>query len=317
MRTTSLGELTVSAQGLGCMGMSEWYGDTDWDESIATIHRALDLGVTFIDTADIYGAGHNEVLVGRGIAHRRDEVQLATKFGIDRTGGDANRVVRGEAGYVQRACESSLTRLGVDTIDLYYLHRPPQTAEIEETVGAMAELVRQGKVRYLGLSEVNDELLRRAYAVHPIAAVQSEYSLWTRDVETDAIAAMRELGVGFVPYSPLGRGFLTATVDVSALDNKDFRSRNPRFTGEAGQSNQAIVDAVRGVADAKGIPPAQVALAWVYAQAERLGVSMAPIPGTKRVKWLEQNVAALDITLTADELAVLDPLGAQVAGARY
>jgi len=317
MRTTSLGELTVSAQGLGCMGMSEWYGATDWDESIATIHRALDLGVTFIDTADAYGSGHNEVLVGRGIAHRRDEVQLATKFGIDRSGGDAKRVIRGEAAYVQRACESSLTRLGVDTIDLYYLHRPPQTAEIEETVGAMAELVKQGKVRYLGLSEVNDELLRRAYAVHPITAVQSEYSLWTRDVETDAIAAMRELGVGFVPYSPLGRGFLTATVDVSTLDDKDFRSRNPRFTGEAGQSNQAIVDAVRGVADAKGIPPAQVALAWVYAQTERLGVSLAPIPGTKRIKWLEQNVAAMDISLTADELAVLDPLGAQVAGARY
>jgi aryl-alcohol dehydrogenase-like predicted oxidoreductase len=317
MRTTSLGELTVSAQGLGCMGMSEWYGATDWDESIATIHRALDLGVTFIDTADAYGAGHNEVLVGRGIAHRRDEVQLATKFGIDRSGGDAKRVIRGERGYVKRACESSLTRLGVEVIDLYYLHRPPQTAEIEETVGAMAELVAEGKVRYLGLSEVTDELLRRAYAVHPITAVQSEYSLWTRDVETDAIAAMRELGVGFVPYSPLGRGFLTATVDVSTLDDKDFRSRNPRFTGEAGQSNQAIVDAVRGVADAKGIPPAQVALAWVYAQQERLGVSMAPIPGTKRIKWLEQNVAALDITLTADELAVLDPLGAQVAGARY
>jgi aryl-alcohol dehydrogenase-like predicted oxidoreductase len=317
MRTTSLGELTVSAQGLGCMGMSEWYGATDWDESIATIRRALDLGVTFIDTADAYGAGHNEVLVGRGIAHRRDEVQLATKFGIDRSGGDAKRVIRGERGYVKRACESSLTRLGVDTIDLYYLHRPPQTAEIEETVGAMAELVAEGKVRYLGLSEVNDELLRRAYAVHPITAVQSEYSLWTRDVETDAIAAMRELGVGFVPYSPLGRGFLTATVDVSTLDDKDFRSRNPRFTGQAGQANQAIVDAVRGVADAKGIPPAQVALAWVYAQQERLGVSMAPIPGTKRIKWLEQNVAALDITLTADELAVLDPLAAQVAGARY
>jgi aryl-alcohol dehydrogenase-like predicted oxidoreductase len=317
MRTTSLGELTVSAQGLGCMGMSEWYGATDWDESIATIHRALDLGVTFIDTADAYGSGHNEVLVGRGIAHRRDEVQLATKFGIDRSAGDGKRVIRGERGYVKRACESSLTRLGVDTIDLYYLHRPPQTAEIEETVGAMAELVAEGKVRYLGLSEVNDELLRRAYAVHPITAVQSEYSLWTRDVETDAIGAMRELGVGFVPYSPLGRGFLTATVDVSTLDDKDFRSRNPRFTGEAGQSNQAIVDAVRGVADAKGIPPAQVALAWVYAQAERLGVSMAPIPGTKRIKWLEQNVAAMDITLTADELAVLDPLGAQVAGARY
>jgi aryl-alcohol dehydrogenase-like predicted oxidoreductase len=299
------------------MGMSEWYGATDWDESIATIHRALDLGVTFIDTADAYGSGHNEVLVGRGIAHRRDEVQLATKFGIDRSAGDGKRVIRGERGYVKRACESSLTRLGVDTIDLYYLHRPPQTAEIEETVGAMAELVAEGKVRYLGLSEVNEELLRRAYAVHPITAVQSEYSLWTRDVETDAIAAMRELGVGFVPYSPLGRGFLTATVDVSTLDDKDFRSRNPRFTGEAGQSNQAIVDAVRGVADAKGIPPAQVALAWVYAQTERLGVSMAPIPGTKRIKWLEQNVAAMDITLTADELAVLDPLGAQVAGARY
>jgi aryl-alcohol dehydrogenase-like predicted oxidoreductase len=317
MRTINLGELTVSAQGLGCMGMSEWYGATDWDESVATINRALDLGVTFIDTADIYGAGHNEVLVGRAIAHRRDEVQLATKFGIDRSGGDAKRVIRGEAGYVKQSCESSLTRLGVDTIDLYYLHRPPQTAEIEETVGAMAELVKQGKVRYLGLSEVNDELLRRAYAVHPITAVQSEYSLWTRDVEQDAIGAMRELGVGFVPYSPLGRGFLTATVDVSTLDAKDFRSRNPRFTGQAVQANQAIVDAVRSVADAKGVPPAQVALAWVYAQQDRLGVSLAPIPGTKRIKWLEQNIAAMDVTLTPGELAILDPLGRQVTGARY
>jgi aryl-alcohol dehydrogenase-like predicted oxidoreductase len=186
-----------------------------------------------------------------------------------------------------------------------------------ETVGAMAELVKQGKVRYLGLSEVNDELLRRAYAVHPIAAVQSEYSLWTRDVEKDAIGAMRELGVGFVPYSPLGRGFLTATVDVSTLDAKDFRRHNPRFAGEAGQANQSIVDAVRGVADVKGVTPAQVALAWVYAQEERLGVCLAPIPGTKRIKWLEQNVAAMDVTLTADELAILDPLGRQVAGARY
>jgi aryl-alcohol dehydrogenase-like predicted oxidoreductase len=317
MRTTNLGQLTVSAQGLGCMGMSEWYGPTDWDESIATINRALDLGVTFIDTADIYGAGHNEVLVGRGIAHRRDEVQLATKFGIDRSGGDAKRVIRGEAGYVQRSCESSLTRLGVEVIDLYYLHRPPQTAEIEETVGAMAELVKQGKVRYLGLSEVNDELLRRAYAVHPISAVQSEYSLWTRDVERDAIGAMRELGVGFVPYSPLGRGFLTATVDLSTLDDRDFRTRNPRFAGEAGQANLAIVEAVRGVADAKGIPPAQVALAWVYAQQERLGVKMAPIPGTKRIKWLEQNIEAMDVTLTDDELAILDPLASQTVGARY
>ena len=322
MRTTKLGQLTVSAQGLGCMGMSEWYGAADWDESVATINRALDLGVTFIDTADIYGAGHNEVLVGRAIAHRRDEVQLATKFGIDRSAGDAHRLVRGEHDYVKRSCEASLLRLGVEHIDLYYLHRPPQTAEIEETVGAMAELVAEGKVRCLGLSEVNDELLRRAYAVHPITAVQSEYSLWTRDVEapgsqTGAIGAMRELGVGFVPYSPLGRGFLTATVDLGTLDASDFRSRNPRFAGEAGQANQAIVDAVRSVADAKGVAPAQVALAWVYAQADRLGVPLAPIPGTKRVKWLEQNVAALDVWLTVDELAVLDPLATQVTGARY
>jgi aryl-alcohol dehydrogenase-like predicted oxidoreductase len=317
MRTTKLGDLSVSVQGLGCMGMSEWYGATDWDESIATIHRALGLGVTFIDTADIYGAGHNEVLVGRAIAHRRDEVQLATKFGIDRTGGDAHRIVRGEHDYVKRSCESSLTRLGVDHIDLYYLHRPPQTAEIEETVGAMAELVAEGKVRYLGLSEVNDELLRRAYAVHPITAVQSEYSLWTRDPETEVIGAMRELGVGLVPYSPLGRGFLTGTVDLAALDEKDFRRRNPRFRGQASAANQAIADAVRSVADAKGVAPAQVALAWVYAQEERLGVPLVPIPGTKRIKWLEQNVAALDVTLTADELAGLEPLAAQAVGARY
>jgi aryl-alcohol dehydrogenase-like predicted oxidoreductase len=313
----SLGELTVSAQGLGCMGMSEWYGSADWDESIATIHRALDLGVTFIDTADIYGAGHNEVLVGRAISGHRDEVQLATKFGIDRSGGDAKRTVRGERGYVKRSCESSLLRLGVDVIDLYYLHRPPETAEIEETVGAMAELVTEGKVRYLGLSEVDNDLLRRAYAVHPITAVQSEYSLWARDPETTVLDALRELGVGLVPYSPLGRGFLTGTVDVTTLDAKDFRGHNPRFTGDAGAANQAIADTVRRVAEAKGVAPAQVALAWVHGQAGRLGVPVAPIPGTKRVKWLEQNVAALDITLTPGELALLDPLGDQVVGARY
>jgi aryl-alcohol dehydrogenase-like predicted oxidoreductase len=313
----SLGELTVSAQGLGCMGMSEWYGSADWDESIATIHRALDLGVTFIDTADIYGAGHNEVLVGRAISGHRDEVQLATKFGIDRSGGDAKRTVRGERGYVKRSCESSLLRLGVDVIDLYYLHRPPETAEIEETVGAMAELVTEGKVRYLGLSEVDNDLLRRAYAVHPITAVQSEYSLWARDPETAVLDALRELGVGLVPYSPLGRGFLTGTVDVTTLDARDFRGHNPRFAGDAGAANQAIADVVRGVAEAKGVAPAQVALAWVHGQAGRLGVPVVPIPGTKRVKWLEQNVAALDVTLTPDELAVLDPLGDQVVGARY
>jgi aryl-alcohol dehydrogenase-like predicted oxidoreductase len=317
VREVSLEGCVVSAQGLGCMGMSEWYGRTDWDESIATIHRALDLGVTFLDTADIYGAGHNEVLVGRAIAGHRDEVQLATKFGIDRTGGDSQRVVRGERSYVKRACESSLLRLGVDTIDLYYLHRPPQTAEIEETVGAMAELVDEGKVRFLGLSEADSALLRRAHAIHPITAVQSEYSLWARDPETTVLDALRELGVGLVSYSPLGRGFLTGTVDVSTLDAKDFRGHNPRFAGEAGAANQAIADAVRGVAEAKGVPPAQVALAWVYAQTARLGVQIVPIPGTKRVKWLEQNVAALDVTLTAEELAVLDPLGDQVVGARY
>jgi aryl-alcohol dehydrogenase-like predicted oxidoreductase len=317
VRKVSLGELTVSAQGLGCMGMSEWYGHADWDESIATIHRALDLGVTFIDTADIYGAGHNEVLVGRGLAGRRDQAQLATKFGIDRSGGDAKRVIRGERGYVKRSCEASLVRLGVDVIDLYYLHRPPQTAEIEETVGAMAELVAEGKVHYLGLSEVDSDLLRRAYAVHPIAAVQSEYSLWARDPETTVLDALRELNVGLVAYSPLGRGFLTSTVNLDTLDEKDFRGRNPRFTGAAREANQAIADAVRAVAEAKGVTPAQVALAWVHGQGERLGIPVVPIPGTKRVKWLEENVAAVDITLTSDELAVLDPLGDQVVGARY
>jgi aryl-alcohol dehydrogenase-like predicted oxidoreductase len=317
VRNVSLSDLTVSAQGLGCMGMSEWYGQADWDESVATIHRALDLGVTFLDTADIYGAGHNEVLVGRAIAGRRDEIQLATKFGVDRSGGDEARVIRGERGYVKRACENSLLRLGVEVIDLYYLHRPPQTAEIEETVGAMAELVAEGKVRHLGLSEVDSALLRRAHAVHPITAVQSEYSLWARDPETTVLDALRELGVGLVAYSPLGRGFLTGTVDVSTLDANDFRARNPRFTGEAGRSNQAIADAVRAVAEASGAAPAQVALAWVYAQQNRLGVPVVPIPGTKRVKWLEQNVAALDVTLTSDSLARLDPLGGQVTGARY
>jgi aryl-alcohol dehydrogenase-like predicted oxidoreductase len=316
MDRIQLGQLEVSRQGLGCMGMSEWYGASNWDESIATIHRALELGVTLLDTADVYGSGHNEVLVGRAIHDRRDQVQLATKFGIDRSGGDRSRVIRGEAGYVKRACESSLLRLGVEVIDLYYLHRPPQTAEIEETVGAMAELVAEGKVRYLGLSEIDGDLLRRAHAVHPITAVQSEYSLWTRDVET-VTPVMAELGVGLVPYSPLGRGFLTGTVDLTALDDKDFRGRNPRFTGVAGQANQVIVEAVRSVADRSGVTPSQVALAWVYAQSERLGVPVVPIPGTKRVKWLEQNVAALDVELTAYDLAELDLLASDVVGARY
>jgi aryl-alcohol dehydrogenase-like predicted oxidoreductase len=317
MRQITLGPLAVPAQGLGCMGMSEAYGAPDWDASVATIRRALDLGVTFIDTADAYGAGHNEVLVGRAIAGRRDEVQLATKFGLDRSNGDNTFVRRGEPAYVKRACEASLLRLGVDAIDLYYLHRPPETNAIEETVGAMAELVAEGKVRHLGLSEVDEAQLRRAHAVHPIAAVQSEFSLWTRDPEATVVPAMRELGVGLVPYSPLGRGFLTGTVDVTTLEAADMRRHNARFAAGAAEANQPIADAVRAVAGARGVPPAQVALAWVGAQSERLGVPVIPIPGTKRVAWLEQNAGAADLVLTGEELAVLDPLAARVVGARY
>ena len=316
MEQVNLGELTVSAQGLGCMGMSEWYGPADWDQSIGTIHRAIELGVTLLDTANVYGDGHNEVLVGRAIHDRRDSVQIATKFGIDRTGGDDKRIIRGERGYVKRSAESSLLRLGIDTIDLYYLHRPAQTAEIEETVGAMAELVTEGKVRYLGLSEVDESLLRRAHAVHPISAVQSEYSLWTRDPESLA-PVMKELGIGLVPYSPLGRGFLTGTVDRTTFDAKDFRSKSPRFVGEAGDANQAIAETVTEIATRIGATPAQVALAWVGAQGTRLGISIVPIPGTKRVKWLEQNVGALDLTLDADSLRTLDGLVEHVVGARY
>ena len=316
MKKVNLGELTVSAQGLGCMGMSEWYGPADWDQSIATIHRAIDLGVTLLDTANVYGDGHNEVLVGRAIHDRRDSVQIATKFGIDRSGGDDKRIIRGERRYVKRSAESSLLRLGIDTIDLYYLHRPAQTAEIEETVGAMAELVTEGKVRYLGLSEVDESLLRRAHAVHPISAVQSEYSLWTRDPEGLA-PVMKELGIGLVPYSPLGRGFLTGTVDRTTFDAKDFRSKSPRFVGEAGDANQAIAETVTTIATRIGATPAQVALAWVGAQGTRLGISIVPIPGTKRAKWLEQNVGALELALDAETLSTLDGLVEQVVGARY
>jgi aryl-alcohol dehydrogenase-like predicted oxidoreductase len=302
------------------MGMSQSYGKGDWDESIATIHRALELGVTFLDTANVYGQGHNEVLVGRAIATapvRRDQVELATKFGIDRDVESTKRTVHGKASYVKACCEDSLGRLGVDVIDLYYLHRPPDDAEIEETVGAMGELVAEGKVRYLGLSEVDDDLLRRAHAVHPITAVQSEYSLWTRDPETTVLAAMRELGVALVPFSPLGRGFLTGTLAGAQFDATDFRANLPRFNGEARNSNQAIVDAVAAVAARHDVAPAQVALAWVHGRAEALGVPVVPIPGTKRIKWLEQNVAALDLELTEDDRAELDALGTQVTGARY
>lgn len=319
MRDTVLGGLTVSAQGLGCMGMSEFYGcgPVDWDASVATIRHALDNGVTFLDTADVYGQGHNEVLVGRAMAGRRDEVQLATKFGIDRSAGDHRRVMRGERDYVRRSCEASLRRLGVDTIDLYYLHRPPDDVAIEETIGAMAELKAEGMIRHLGVSEIDAALLRRACAVHPIAAVQSEYSLWTRGLETEVAPVMRELGVGLVAFAPLGRGFLTGTVDAAALTSGDFRSRNPRFQPEAARANGAVVATVAAIAAAKHVTTAQVALAWVYAQQERLGIPVTAIPGTKRVTWLEQNIAAMEVSLTAEELAALDPLAAAVVGDRY
>ncbi|WP_372665868.1 aldo/keto reductase [Amycolatopsis kentuckyensis] len=316
---TTLGSpgLTVSAMGLGCMGMSESYGAADWDGGLATIDRALELGVTFLDTADAYGTGHNAVLVGRAIrSSLPDQVQLATKFGIDRSAGDRARRIRGARDFVLRSCDASLLRLGVDVIDLYYAHRPPQDVAIEETVGAMAELVEAGKVRHLGLSEVDGELLRRAHAVHPIAAVQSEYSLWTRDVEA-VTPVLAELGVGLVPYSPLGRGFLTGTLDRSTLGEKDFRRTNPRFAGEAGEANEKIARTVRAVAGRLGATPAQVALAWVYAQAERLGVAVAAIPGTRNPARLEQNAAALEVVLDAEALAALDPLSDEVTGERY
>ena len=317
MESVDLGGLRVSAQGLGCMGMSQSYGPTDWDESITTIHRALDLGVTFLDTANVYGQGHNEVLVGRAIHDRRDQVQLATKFGIDRDVEASKRVVHGKAAYVKACCDDSLLRLGVDVIDLYYLHRPPDDAEIEETVGAMAELVDAGKVRYLGLSEVDDGLLRRAHAVHPITAVQSEYSLWTRDPETTVLPALRELGVALVPFSPLGRGMLTGALNETQFPAGDFRANLPRYTGDARATNQATVDTVVEVAQRYGVTPAQVALAWVHGRAAALGVPVVPIPGTKRVRYLEENIAAVDLTLSADDLAALDQLSELIVGARY
>jgi aryl-alcohol dehydrogenase-like predicted oxidoreductase len=312
----SLGGLDVSAQGLGCMGMSELYGPPDWDTSIATIHHALELGVTFLDTADAYGAGHNEVLVGRAVAGRRGGVQLATKFGIDRSGGDEVTVTRGEAAFVKRSCDASLLRLGVDTIDLYNVHRPPQNAEIEETIGAMAELVKAGKVRHLGVSEFDAGLLRRAHAVHPITTLETEYSLWSRDVEETA-PVLAELGIGLVAYSPLGRGFLTGSVDVKSLGADDYRRYLPRFQGDAAAANQAIAAGVREAAAELGVTPAQVALAWVNAQSRRLGVPIVAIPGTRRQARLEENIAALDVRLSDDILTRLDQLAGLVAGSRY
>ena len=309
-------DLTLSAQGLGCMGMSEHYGPTDWDRSTATIRRALDLGVSLIDTADIYGSGHNEVLVGRALGPRRGEVTLASKFGIDRSSGDDQRRVRGEPAYVRRSCEASLLRLGTDHIDLYYLHRPPQDVPLQDTIGAMAELVHAGKVRHLGVCEVTAAQLRQAHAVHPISAVQSEYSLWTRDTEVLA-PTMAELGVGLVPFSPLGRGFLTATVDPGTLTDGDSRRHHPRFQGENATSNQRLVETVRQVAARLGRTPAQVALAWVHAQHTRLGIPIVPIPGTSRPERVEENVAALNLALDATALAELEPIAGLAAGSRF
>ncbi len=317
LRTRILGRdgLEVSALGLGCMGMSQMYGAADRQESIATIHRALDLGVTFVDTSDVYGEGHNEELVGEAIAGRRDEVQLATKFSLSRT-PDGEQVIDGRPENVRACAEASLRRLRVDVIDLYYQHRVDPKVPIEDTVGAMAELVQQGKVRHLGLSEASAASIRRAVVVHPIAALQSEWSLWTRDLEAEVLAVAREHGIGIVPFSPLGRGFLTGAITSPAdFDEDDWRRTHPRFTGEAFAANLRLVDAVRALAAEKGATPGQLALAWVLAQGE----DVVPIPGTKRRSYLEENVGATAVELTSDDLARLDaiaPPGVAVGG-RY
>jgi aryl-alcohol dehydrogenase-like predicted oxidoreductase len=307
--------LVVSAQGLGCMGMSQSYGPGDDRESVATIHRALDLGMTFLDTADVYGPYTNERLVGRAIAGRRDEVVLATKFGNQRL-DDGRRVVNGKPDYVRQACDASLERLGVDHIDLYYQHRVDRSVPVEDTWGAMAELVQAGKVGYLGISEAAPATLRRAHAVHPVSAGQYEWSLFTRDLEDEVLPALRELGIGVVAYSPLGRGFLSGRItSPDDFGEDDFRRNHPRFTGENFARNLELVDRVRELAASKGATPSQLAIAWVLAQ----GDDVVPIPGTKRRSYLEENLGALDVELTSEDLAAIEevtPRGS-VAGARY
>ena len=317
MKTRRLGQnLEVSALGLGCMGMSEFYGTADEGEAIATIHRAIELGVTFLDTADMYGPFTNERLVGRAIADRRDQVVLATKFGNERNEDGSWVGINGRPEYVHKACDASLERLGVDHIDLYYQHRVDNNTPIEETVGAMKELVAAGKVRHLGLSEAAPQTIRRAHAVHPITALQTEYSLWERSPEEKLLPTTRELGIGFVPYSPLGRGFLSGqitSIDDLAVD--DFRRRGPRFQGENFQKNLDLVEKVKEIANEKDITASQLALAWVLSRGE----DIVPIPGTKRVRYLEENVGAVDVELTADDLRRLDEAFPQgvAAGDRY
>lgn len=316
MKKRKLGALEVSAIGLGCMGMSEYYGRGDDEESIRVIHAALDMGVTLLDTADMYGLGRNEELVGKAIRSRRNEVVLASKFGNERNFNGQLVRINGSPAYVKSACEASLRRLNVDCIDLYYQHRVDNTIPIEDTMGAMADLVREGKVRYLGMSEAAAGTIRRAYKVHPISALQTEYSLWTRDVEAEILPACRELGIGFVPYSPLGRGFLTGKIqNTREMDSKDFRRISPRFQDENIKTNLALVARLNEIANEKGCKPSQLALAWLLAQGE----DIVPIPGTKHLKYLEENAGAADIELTKEELQRISRAVPpdEVAGLRY